>query len=1301
MAKTVQPIAIELGIKGGEKLAALNRSFRDLSKQVKLSDVDIIQATKDVAKFAQEAGNSEATIKGQIKAFEGLREQAAMGGKAYTALRQEISNLKSTLRGSSAADLIADLASGAAVKNQKNLREAISQLQAEMSELNTETTEGSAKYAENARQVNNLQKELDQIANSYRNVADMTRQATASQVDYGAVARKMYLERDQPGYKTPAEIRGRQFLERIDAEGQVLRQTLALPAAGQTSAPGTGAAISGGAVPLRGTRGPLRPIAELPTDLGTIGGRRQRPAGVEAEINDQARRSYISQTEAVRKNNEAKEQAIKIEQGYKAEIDKAVKANNQSINSTTRLRSALDAYRSTLPTTSKEFRNLTDQINKLDKQSEKTSRRMRGRRMSAGKLAQAAGATISGGIFGGPEGFLGGAIGTALGGPGGAFAGAAIGAQVGGLRQQLGGFADYAAQISKLEIALKGVAGSVEQYDQALKAARRSVEELNVPQDVAIQGMTRLVAAVKGAGGGVNDAEIAFQNINSAIIATGGGAEEVSGAITALVQIFSKGKVSAEEINQIAERLPGTFNKIAAASGRTGPELTKALEQGQVGLNDLMKFLVQLGDDYGSVARDIANSSVSAGDRLNRAFDDMRRGVGDALQPIGAEFQNTFARFAEEIAPKVIEAAKNIANALKPVIENLDLLLVLVSSLAAGAAIGAVIKGILALKVGIIAVTGAFLGAKTAIAGLTAVMALNPLFAGALAVGGIVTGIYAITKALKGQREELQKLAAVNSGQFINNLSASERATKISATKSLLAEQGRIIREENEKLGQTEDKRAKRAIVERLSAAKKEEERLSRNLKRLTAPVTEKDLKVSQFDNLISKDDKTGKAAEKEANRIAALQRAIAEFESRRKLLDIEAKITEARQAQVLAQSRGDVPLSDFIDDKLVALELEKAAAEESARYEAKEREIRETMSGQVADLSNQLNIMESIRAKQEAEARASAQTLDNEIRKTVELEAQNRLIAQSLVDRKFELGFITKSEYNQFLLNRERERINKEFSRAAPEERDQLLDLYRQQIDPTFAEGLAQNIRNIKAELEELINPINQVTSAANAIGTAFTDSFTSVISGSATTQEALANFFGNIGKYFLDMAAQIIQKMITMAILNQVVGLLPGLGSSASGFNLNGFKFQNLASDAGSGVSGFLAGASGILGKANGGPVNANQPYIVGERGPELFVPFQQGSITSNEALQQAATTQVPFTRNAESVTQAQETAQAMRAAGPIEVRYESNVINGVEYVTAEQHRKGMAQAAERGRSLTIQALQNSVKTRGRVGL
>jgi len=159
-------------------------------------------------------------------------------------------------------------------------------------------------------------------------------------------------------------------------------------------------------------------------------------------------------------------------------------------------------------------------------------------------------------------------------------------------------------------------------------------------------------------------------------------------------------------------------------------------------------------------------------------------------------------------------------------------------------------------------------------------------------------------------------------------------------------------------------------------------------------------------------------------------------------------------------------------------------------------------------------------------------------------------------------------------------------------------------------------------------------------------------------------------------------------------------------------------------------LLGSGGILSflgfgtRANGGPVNANQPYIVGERGPELFVPFQQGNITSNEDLEaqiretssmplpfsasermrETREVMLPFTRNAEQasmVAAERETAQAISNPGPINVRYESQVINGVEYVTAEQHRKGMAQAAERGRALTLQALQGSVKTRKKVGL
>jgi len=47
------------------------------------------------------------------------------------------------------------------------------------------------------------------------------------------------------------------------------------------------------------------------------------------------------------------------------------------------------------------------------------------------------------------------------------------------------------------------------------------------------------------------------------------------------------------------------------------------------------------------------------------------------------------------------------------------------------------------------------------------------------------------------------------------------------------------------------------------------------------------------------------------------------------------------------------------------------------------------------------------------------------------------------------------------------------------------------------------------------------------------------------------------------------------------------------------------------------FSAGLKGISGKAVGGPVSGGRPYIVGERGPELFVPGSSGSITPNHAL------------------------------------------------------------------------------------
>jgi lambda family phage tail tape measure protein len=112
--------------------------------------------------------------------------------------------------------------------------------------------------------------------------------------------------------------------------------------------------------------------------------------------------------------------------------------------------------------------------------------------------------------------------------------------------------------------------------------------------------------------------------------------------------------------------------------------------------------------------------------------------------------------------------------------------------------------------------------------------------------------------------------------------------------------------------------------------------------------------------------------------------------------------------------------------------------------------------------------------------------------------------------------------------------------------------------------------------------------------------------------------------------MAAQIIQKMIVMAILNQIVKLLPGgsgggLGGLAKGFSGSTSYAGGVATDA------FKTGTTGIAGNyfpsatsfqpfAMGGIVNKPTLFkyadggsgrfgLMGEAGPEAIIPLKRG--------------------------------------------------------------------------------------------
>lgn len=50
---------------------------------------------------------------------------------------------------------------------------------------------------------------------------------------------------------------------------------------------------------------------------------------------------------------------------------------------------------------------------------------------------------------------------------------------------------------------------------------------------------------------------------------------------------------------------------------------------------------------------------------------------------------------------------------------------------------------------------------------------------------------------------------------------------------------------------------------------------------------------------------------------------------------------------------------------------------------------------------------------------------------------------------------------------------------------------------------------------------------------------------------------------------------------------------------------------------LSGLAGSILGLPGRATGGPVSPGQAYLVGERGPELFVPTSAGAVAANGAI------------------------------------------------------------------------------------
>jgi len=173
-------------------------------------------------------------------------------------------------------------------------------------------------------------------------------------------------------------------------------------------------------------------------------------------------------------------------------------------------------------------------------------------------------------------------------------------------------------------------------------------------------------------------------------------------------------------------------------------------------------------------------------------------------------------------------------------------------------------------------------------------------------------------------------------------------------------------------------------------------------------------------------------------------------------------------------------------------------------------------------------------------------------------------------------------------------ERLADEYSRL----RSSLDDVYKATADYEDAQTLLnralaagqitqtqynETLAMARQRMDEALAGAGDLQGAFDTAGNAFADAFSSMVDGTKSAGDA-----------FRDMAKVIIKELYDVLVVQRLVGSFDG------------------AKGTGSGIVGFLGRA--LTGaRADGGAVSRGEPYLVGERGPELFVPSNSGRVST----------------------------------------------------------------------------------------
>lgn len=250
----------------------------------------------------------------------------------------------------------------------------------------------------------------------------------------------------------------------------------------------------------------------------------------------------------------------------------------------------------------------------------------------------------------------------------------------------IGKASDVALDFTRLGNVLGTVFGDSEAVRKEWEFLNRVADTLGLNVLDLSTGYAKVAAAVKGTtmeGKGARDILVGMATAATALSLS---TEQTNGALLAFTQIISKGKVSMEELNQLGERIPGSFKLAAKSIGLTDQAMIKMLESGKLLAKDFLpKFAATLKNEFANGALAAANKEVAELNRISNVLNETWRQFGvvansfipfianTIIPSVTSAFESlldTSLDFAEKALPEILTVANGVFSGLGTLINS-------------------------------------------------------------------------------------------------------------------------------------------------------------------------------------------------------------------------------------------------------------------------------------------------------------------------------------------------------------------------------------------------------------------------------------------------------------------------------------------------------------------------------------------------------------------------------------------------------------------------------------------------------